>query len=86
MKQFKVRLENLGQDVIVRIPPALLEALGTPVGQSITLTGQSGSIQLQPVAPRYTLGELLGKCDPSMPLSEEERAWVDARPIGREMI
>lgn len=34
--------------------------------------------------PRYTREELLAQCDPNEPRSEEEQAWLDARPIGRE--
>lgn len=34
--------------------------------------------------PRYTLKGLLAQCDPNAPRSEEEQAWLDARPVGRE--
>ena len=34
--------------------------------------------------PRYTLEELLAQCDPKAPRTEEEQAWLDARPVGRE--
>lgn len=34
--------------------------------------------------PRYTQKELLAQCDPSSPRSDEEQAWLDARPVGRE--
>jgi hypothetical protein len=33
---------------------------------------------------RYTLGELLAQCDPSVPRSAEEQAWLDIVPVGRE--
>lgn len=36
--------------------------------------------------PRYTLAELLAGCDPSAELTKEEREWVDAPPVGRELI
>lgn len=36
--------------------------------------------------PRYTLAELLSQCDPSTPMTEEDRAWLDAAPVGREEI
>ena len=35
-------------------------------------------------AARYTLSELIDQCDPSAPLTEEDRAWLDAPPVGRE--
>ena len=34
--------------------------------------------------PCYTLKGLLAQCDPNAPRSEEEQAWLDARPVGRE--
>ncbi len=36
--------------------------------------------------PRYTLAELLAASNPSQPLSAEERAWLDAPPVGRELL
>jgi antitoxin ChpS len=35
---------------------------------------------------RYTLEELMAQCDPSAPLTDEEQAWLDAEPVGREII
>ncbi len=35
--------------------------------------------------PRHTLAELLAQCDYSQPLTEEERAWFDLVPVGREI-
>ncbi len=36
--------------------------------------------------PRYTLTELLAASDPSQPPSAEDRAWLDAPPVGRELL
>lgn len=35
--------------------------------------------------PRYTLDELLARCDRSIPMSAEETAWLEAPPVGREL-
>ena len=35
--------------------------------------------------PKYTLEELLADCNPDAPMSEEERAWHNAPPVGREI-
>jgi antitoxin ChpS len=37
------------------------------------------------VKPRYTLDELLVQCDADAPISDEDRAWLDMPPIGREL-
>lgn len=34
--------------------------------------------------PSYTLAELLAQCDVGAPRTEEERAWIDMPPVGRE--
>lgn len=34
--------------------------------------------------PRYTRKDLLAQYDPNTPRAEEEQAWLDARPVGRE--
>ena len=36
--------------------------------------------------PRYTLDELLAESDYSQPLPPEEREWVDAPAVGREVL
>jgi antitoxin ChpS len=33
---------------------------------------------------RYSLPELVAQCDLTAPLSEEDRAWLDAPSFGRE--
>jgi hypothetical protein len=32
----------------------------------------------------YTLDELLAQCNPATPRTEEEQAWLDVAPVGRE--
>jgi|HubBroStandDraft_6_1064221.scaffolds.fasta_scaffold969969_1 antitoxin ChpS len=36
--------------------------------------------------PQYTLDELLAQCGTYEPLSEEDRAWIDSPPIGKELL
>src|SRR5690242_16797415 len=35
---------------------------------------------------RYSLAELVDKCDPSAPLSDEDREWLDSPSVGREAL
>ncbi len=41
--------------------------------------------QMPQPKPRYTIDELLAKCDGSQPMSAEDREWIDAPPAGREL-
>jgi len=34
--------------------------------------------------PRYSLSELVRQCDASVPLSAEDREWLDASSMGNE--
>jgi antitoxin ChpS len=36
--------------------------------------------------PRYTLDELLNQCEPEAARSREEREWLDAKPVGGELL
>ena len=36
--------------------------------------------------PHYTLAELLANSDYSQPLSADDRAWLDTKPVGRELL
>lgn len=40
----------------------------------------------QPRKSRYDLAELIRQCDADAPLSAEDRAWMDAPAIGREVL
>jgi antitoxin ChpS len=35
---------------------------------------------------RYTLDELLAQCDPAAEPTQEDREWLDARPVGKELL
>lgn len=35
---------------------------------------------------KYELSDLLKQIDPSKEISDEEREWLDAKPVGRELI
>jgi len=41
--------------------------------------------QDQPIKPKYTIEQLLAQCDFSQPMSAEDREWLDAPSVGREI-
>ena len=66
---------------------ATLQAKAT--AQGLTLEDWISRKLDEPDAPRkrrYTVAELMQECDPQAPLSEEDRAWLDAPPVGREAL
>jgi hypothetical protein len=76
--------------VKIDLPDHQAEALKAKLAaQGLTLEGwfQKMAAQEAPTGkPRYSLSELIAQCDPDAPLSDEDRAWLDAPPVGREAL
>jgi len=80
-------LRKVGGSVMLAVPPAILDQLNLKAGATVGLAVEGQRLILQPQAkPRYTLEELLAASDYSQPMSAEDREWIDAPPVGRELI
>jgi antitoxin ChpS len=80
-------LRKVGGSVMLTVPSAFLDQLHLKVGSTVGLTVSDGHLVIDPKPrPHYTLAELLAASDYSQPLSAEEREWVDAPAVGRELI
>ena len=80
-------LRKVGGSVMLALPPAILDQLHLKAGATVGLAVQGDSLVLKPhPKPRYTLDELLAKCDYSQPRTPEEQEWLEAPPVGRELI
>ena len=80
-------LRKVGGSVMLAVPPALLDILRLQAGATVGLVVDGSRLIVEPQPrPRYTLDELLAQCDPAAELTEEDRAWLDARPAGRELL
>ena len=85
----RVALKKWGNSVSLRIPSPLMRELGLIVDQEVDLKAEAGRLTIEPIrqdGPRYTLDELLAQCDPSAELTAEDREWLDAEPVGRELL
>jgi antitoxin ChpS len=77
---------------MLTVPPALLDILRLQPGATVAITIERGRIVVEPQKRRrYTLKELLAKCDPKAPRSRgtarrEEQEWLDSKPVGDELI
>ena len=81
------RLRKVGGSVMLAIPPALLDALDLKSDASVGLTVKSGKLLVEATSrPRYTLDELLSQCSSDAASGLEEREWLDAPMVGREVI
>lgn len=80
-------LRKVGGSVMLAVPPAILDTLGLKVGQTVGLAVENGRLIVEPTRrPLYRLSELLAQCDASAELSAEDRDWLDAKPVGGELI
>jgi len=79
-------LRNIDGAIMVEVPPALLDQLQLSAGSSVGLAVEGSQLVLKPTRRKYKLADLLAQCDYSLPMSEEEREWIDAPRAGRELI
>jgi antitoxin ChpS len=79
-------LRKVGGSVMLTVPPAILELLNLKAGASVAVSVDAGRLVVEAIArPRYTLEDLLAASDYSQPPSPEEREWIDAPAVGREL-
>ena len=82
-------LKKAGGSLVMTVPARARDALQLTEGQQMTVSVEGTRLVLepsQPARPAYTLDELLAQCDFDQPYSDEERAWLDAPPVGRELL
>ena len=75
-------LRKVGGSVMLAVPPALLG-----IGARVDIGIEDGRLIVAPrTRPSYSLGELLAQCDEAAPADDEDRVWLDARPVGNELL
>lgn len=80
-------LRKVGGSIMLAVPPALLDVLHLAAGAKVGLVVDNGRLVVEPASrPRYTFDELLAQCDASAEISAEDREWLDARPVGGELL
>ncbi len=80
-------LRKVGGSVMLAVPPALLDILHLEPGAKVGIAIESGRLVVEPQKRRrYTLKELIAKCNPKAPRRKEDREWLDAKAVGREII
>ena len=84
---YSTSLRKVGGSTMLAIPTALLEVLQLRAGSTVGLNVDQGRLVVQPAPlPRSSLAALLAQCDASAPITAEEREWLDAKPMGRELL
>jgi len=80
-------LRHLGGSVVMTVPKKILDLIHLGAGAKVEMRIEQGKLIVQPATkPRYTLTELLAQCQPEdFHLTEDDRAWLDAKPVGKEV-
>lgn len=82
-------LRKVGGSVMLAVPPAILDLLHLQAGATVGVAVADGRLVVEPKPrPCYTLAELLAEAEASgtYPLPAEEREWIDAPAVGKELI
>lgn len=83
----RTNLRKVGGSVMLAVPPALLDVLRLEAGAAVGLSVDNGRLVMEPQARvRYTLSELLAKCDENAEPDAEDRQWLDGAPTGNEVL
>jgi antitoxin ChpS len=80
-------LRKVGGSVMLAVPPAVLDMLHLQAGATVGLVVDGGRLIVEPQPrPRYTLEELLAQCDPAAGPTQEDREWLEGKPVGSELL
>jgi antitoxin ChpS len=72
---------------MLTVPPAILDLLHLQAGATVCLSVDGGRLVIEPAPrPRFSLTELLAQCDASAEMSEGDRAWLESKPVGSELL
>lgn len=84
---YTTRLKKVGGSIMLAVPPAVLKTLELSTDSEVGMTINNGCLIIEPQKrPRYSLEELLAQCDPHAEMSDEDREWIDAPVVGKEIL
>ncbi len=85
--KYSAQLRKTGDSVMLNVPPALPERLDLKAGARVDVGIEDRRLIVTPGArPRYRLDTLLAQCDADTTHSAEDRAWLDTKHVGNELI
>lgn len=80
-------LRKVGGSIMLAVPPVILDLLKLHAGATVGLAVEHGRLIVEPaLRPHYSLDELLAQCDTSAEISNEDRDWLDNKPVGLELL
>ena len=84
---YTTNLRKVGGSIMLAVPPVILDLLHLHAGATVGLAVDHGRLVVEPTQrPHYSLDELLAQCDVTAEISEEDRAWMESKPVGSELL
>ncbi len=84
-----VTFRKVGGSLVVSVPKEMARMLALRENQTAAASVEDGKIVLEPdrrVKPKYTIEELLARCDLSAPLDPEGVEFMNMPSVGREIM
>lgn len=79
-------LQSIDGVVTLAIPEAVLESSGLAAGMAVRLSVTNRRLIVEPASrPHFDIAELVSRCDRALQVSDEEREWMDMKPVGTEV-
>lgn len=84
---YTTSLRKVGGSVMLAVPPALLDLLHLAAGTRVSLAVENGCLVVEPqVRPVYSLETLIAEERAMAEPAEADRDWLEARPVGSEVL
>lgn len=85
-KDMKTIIKKIGNEIGIIIPDIILKKLELKTGDKVDIDLVNDQIVVTRAKLKYTLDELLVKCNPNAPLTEEIKEWDQIKPVGLECV
>lgn len=82
-------IKKWGNCLAARILKTIAQSVNLRCDQEVDIEAVNGKIVITPVTEKkeYKLDDLLDQCKPeAMTLDDEDRSWLDAEPVGTELL
>ena len=80
-----IAVRQSGGANIISIPKAIVKTLGLQVGSKLDLSIENNKIILTPIMETRLEDLLAGSPRECFKVTEEDREWIDAKPMGKEI-
>ena len=79
-----IAIRQSGGANIISIPKAIVKTLGLQVGSKLDLSIEDNKIVLTPIKETRLEDLLAGSPKECFEVTEEDREWIDTKPVGKE--